>query len=150
MIPFKEWKLEFQRLSEEDKLAKLTKEMQDFIKEKNPPQIFVGTASKDGIPNISIKGTFINVLDDETIAYADVYSKKTAENIKQNPNVAIAVMNSRIFKGYQFKGKGELIESGPILAEARKQNPGLKSITRVKIQEIYLLDYGPQAGNKVA
>ena len=124
--------------------------MKDFIKEKNPPQIFVGTVSKDGIPNISIKGTFVNVLDDETIAYADVYSMKTAENIKVNPNVAIAVMNAGIFKGYQFKGKGELIESGPVLEEARKQNPGLKSVTKVKIQEIYLLDYGPQAGKKLA
>lgn len=131
-------------------MAKLTKEMKDFIKEKDPPQIFVGTASKDGVPNISIKGTFINVLDDETIAYADVYSLKTAENIKRNPNVAIAVINAKIFKGYQFKGKGELMESGPVLEDARKLNPGLKSVTKVKIKEIYLLDYGSQAGKKVA
>ncbi len=43
-----------------------------------------------------------------------------------------------------------MIESGLVLEEARKQNPGLKSVTKVKIQEIYLLDYGPQAGKKVA
>jgi predicted pyridoxine 5'-phosphate oxidase superfamily flavin-nucleotide-binding protein len=141
---------ELQGLNEEGKLAKLTKEMQDFIKVRNPPQIFVGTASKEGVPNISIKGTFINVPDDQTIVYADVYSLKTAENIKRNPNVTIAVINTTIFKGYQFKGKGELIESGPILEEARKQRPGLKSITKVKIEEIYLLDYGEQAGKKVA
>ena len=131
-------------------MAKLTKEMQDFIKGRNPTTVFVGTASKDGVPNISIKGTFINILDDETIAYADVYSLKTAENIKRNPNVAIAVMNAPLYKGYQFKGKGELIESGPVLEEARKKSPGLKSVTKVKIQEIYLLDYGPQAGKKVS
>ncbi len=85
-------------------MAKLTKEMKDFIKEKDPPQIFVGTASKDGVPNISIKGTFINILDDETIAYADVYPLKTAENIRRNPNVAIAVTNARILsKGTSLK-----------------------------------------------
>ena len=131
-------------------MAKLTKEMKAFFKEMDPPQIFVGTVGKDGVPNISIKGTSINILDDETIAYADVFSLKTAENIKGNPNVAIAVINAKIYKGYQFKGKGEILESGTLLEEARKKSPGLKSVTRVKIKEIYLLDYGPQAGKKVA
>lgn len=130
-------------------MAKLTQEMKDFFKQKEPPMIFVGTVSKDGVPNISIKGTSVNIPDDETIAYADVYSLKTAENIKANPNVAIAVMNAKIYKGYQFKGKGELLESGALLEEARKQSPGLKSVTKVKIREIYLLDYGPQAGQKM-
>jgi predicted pyridoxine 5'-phosphate oxidase superfamily flavin-nucleotide-binding protein len=127
----------------------ITKEMKDLINEKDPPQIFVGTVSKDGIPNISIKGTFIIVPDDETIVYADVYSMKTSENMKRNPNVAIAVMNAPIFKGYQFKGKAELVESGSLLEEARKLNPGLKSVTQVKVQDVYLLDYGPEAGKKV-
>ena len=131
-------------------MAKLTQEMKDFIREKDPPQIFVATVNKDGVPNISIKGTFINVPDDETIVFADVYSLKTSENIRRNPNVAIAVMNAPIFKGYQFKGRAELVDSGPMVEEARKLNPGLKSVTRVRIQEIYLLDYGPQAGKKVA
>jgi predicted pyridoxine 5'-phosphate oxidase superfamily flavin-nucleotide-binding protein len=124
--------------------------MKDLIKEKDPPQIIVGTVSKDGVPNISIKGTFITVPDDETIAYADVYSMKTSENIRQNPNVAVAVMNAPIYKGYQFKGKAEVVESGPLLEEARELNPGLKSVTQVKVQEVYLLDYGPEAGKKVA
>lgn len=131
-------------------MAKLNQEMKDFFKAMDPPMIFVGTVSKDGVPNISIKGTSVNILDDETISYADVYSMKTAENIKANPNVAIAIINAKIYKGYQFKGKGEIIESGPVLEEARKKSPGLKSVTKVKIKEIYLLDYGPQAGKKMS
>ena len=132
-------------------MAKLTAEMSNFIeKERDPTMVFVGTSSKDGIPNIAAKGTFISILGDETIAYADVYSLKTLENARQNPHVTIAVINAKTFKGYQFKGLAEVVKSGPVLAEARKQNPQINSVTKVKLQEVYLLDYGPQAGRQVA
>lgn len=132
-------------------MAKLTTEMSNFIeKERDPVTVFVGTCNKDGIPNISAKGTFISILDDETIAYADVYSLKTLENARQNPHVTVAVINAKTYKGYQFKGLAEVIESGSVLVEARKQNPQINSVTKVKVQEVYLLDYGPQAGKKVA
>ena len=132
-------------------MAKLTAEMSNFIKkERDPSTVFVGTSNKDGVPNISAKGTFISILDDETLAYADVYSLKTLKNVRQNPHVTIAVINAQTYKGYQFKGLAEVVESGPLLDEARKQNPQVASVTKVRIQEVYLLDYGPQAGKKVA
>jgi len=132
-------------------MAKLTAEMSNFIKkERDPSTVFVGTSNKDGVPNISAKGTFISILDDETLAYADTYSLKTLKNVRQNPHVTIAVINAQTYKGYQFKGLAEVVESGPLLDEARKQNPQVASVTKVRIQEVYLLDYGPQAGKKVA
>lgn len=132
-------------------MAKLTPEMRHFIdKERDPVTIFVGTSSRDNMPNISAKGTFIKILDDETIAYADVYSLKTLENVRQNPQVTVAVMNAKSFKGYQFKGRAEVVDSGPILEEARKQNPQIASVTKIRVQAVYLLDYGPRAGEKVA
>lgn len=131
-------------------MTKLTTEMRDFIeKQRDPSFIFVGTSNKDGIPNISAKGTFVSILDDEMIAYADVYSQKTLENVRQNPHVTIAVISAKTFKGYQFKGLAEVVEGGSILEEARKRNPKARSVTKVKIQAVYLLDYGPQAGKKV-
>ena len=132
-------------------MAILTAEMKDFFKQERVPGIaFVGTSNKDGTPNIAPKGTFVNILDDETIVYADVYSQKTLENVRQNPHVTIAVIDAKTFKGYQFKGLAEVVESGALLEEARKQNPQINSVTKVKIQEVYRLDYGPQAGEKVA
>ncbi len=132
-------------------MATLTAGMRNFIeKERDPAFIFVGTSSKEGIPNISVKGTFISILDDETIAYADIYSLKTLENVRQNPHIAITVIDAKTFKGYQLYGLGEIVESGPILEEAKKQNPQVGSVTKVKIQEVYLLDYGSQAGKQVA
>ena len=131
-------------------MAKLTTEMKEFLTSgRDPVTVFVGTVSKDGIPNISAKGSFIHVIDDETLAYAVVYSLKTLENVKNNKQVTIAAINANTYKGYQFKGTGEVIEKGILLEEAMKQNPQSKTVTRVKLSEIYLMDYGPQAGKKV-
>lgn len=132
-------------------MAQLTTEMKTFlISGRDPLTVFVGTAASDGTPNISAKGTFIQVVDDQTLAYADVYSLKTMENIKHNPLVTIAAVNSKTYKGYQFKGVGEIVVEGPLVDEAKRLNPGTKTVTKVKLNSIYLMDYGPQAGKKVA
>ena len=131
-------------------MTKLTAEMKEFLTSgRDPVTVFVGTVSKDGIPNISAKGSFIHVIDDETLAYADVYSLKTLENVKNNKQVTIAAINANTYKGYQFKGTGEVVEKGILLEEARKQNLQSKTVTKVKLCEIYRMDYGPQAGKKV-
>ena len=131
-------------------MARLTPEMKEFLANgRDPVTVFVGSTGKDGVPNISAKGTFIHVVDDETLAYADVYSLKTLENVKKNRQVSIAAINAKTYKGFQFKGTGELVESGPLVEEAKKQNPQSKTVTKVKLREIYLMDYGPQAGKKV-
>ncbi len=131
-------------------MAKLTDEMKSFLASgRDPVTVFVGTAANDGMPNISAKGTFIHVVDDQTLAYADVYSLKTMENLKHNPHVCIAAINAKTYKGYQFKGIGELVEEGPLVQEAQRQNPAAKTVTKVKLSSIYLMDYGAQAGKKV-
>lgn len=131
-------------------MAKLTEEMKSFLANgRDPVTVFVGTAANDGMPNISAKGTFIQVVDDQTLAYADVYSLKTMENLKNNPHVCIAAINAKTYKGFQFKGVGELVEEGPLVQEAQRQNPAAKTVTKVKLNSIYLMDYGPQAGKKV-
>src|ERR1035437_4683448 len=131
-------------------MAKLTSEMKTFLASgRDPITVFVGTAADDGMPNISAKGTFIQVVDDQTLAYADVYSLKTMENLKHNPHVCIAAINAKTYKGYQFKGVGELVEEGPLVQEAQRQNPAVKTVTKVKLNSIYLMDYGPEAGKKI-
>jgi hypothetical protein len=70
--------------------------------------------------------------------------------VKQNPHVTIAVIDSKTFRGYQFKGRGEVVEAGPLVEAARAQNPDARSVTRVQVEEVYLLDYGARAGDKMA
>lgn len=130
-------------------MAKITQNVRNFVeKERDPALIFVGTSSKKGVPNVSVKGTFIYVVDDDNIAFANVYPGKTVENVKENPNISVAMINSKNYKGYQIKGAGEIVTGGPLLTEARKQNPQINSVTKVKVQEVYVLDYGPTAGQK--
>ena len=131
-------------------MAKLTQEMKDFFEKRDPGVVFIGTAAKNGLPNVAAKGTFVKVLDDETLCYADVFSRKTLDNVKENPVAAMAVVDVKTFKGYQFKGKAELITKGEFLDEAKKQNPQIQSITKIKVDEIYLMDYGPNAGKRLA
>ncbi len=120
--------------------------MREFIeKGRQSAFIFVGTASKAGVPNISAKGTFIHIVDDENLTYAGVYSKKTFQNVKENPHVTTAAINGKTYKGYQFKGRGEVVSAGPLVEAARKQNPLSKTVTKVKLEEVYLMDYGAKA-----
>jgi predicted pyridoxine 5'-phosphate oxidase superfamily flavin-nucleotide-binding protein len=63
-------------------MAKLNQEMKDLI--EGQKLSFVATADRGGKPNVSPKGS-IFVVDDETLAFADLYSQKTRANLKDNP-----------------------------------------------------------------
>ena len=95
-------------------MAILTADMKQVIAEQAVG--YVATASKDGIPNVSPKGT-LRVIDDDNLAFACVMSQKTIDNLKANPNIAVAVANPAAFKGFQFKGKVTLESSGPLFDE---------------------------------
>jgi len=127
-------------------MAKLTQEMKDLIEEQKVS--FVATADKNGRANVSPKGS-IYVVDDETLAFADLYSKKTRENLKVNPHIAIAVVDLKGLKGYQFKGKADLLEEGDIyndvvcyLQTMPLKLPDPQYVVKIKVEEIYNLGLG--------
>ena len=133
-------------------MAKLTPEMISFFnEEREPKMIFIGTCDKSGNPNVCVKGTFVKLLDDENLVYADIYSVKTLKNVQDNPRAAVAAINAKTYKGYQFKGTAEVIKAGPLFDEAKNlYSPNLLAVTKLKIEEIFLMDYGPDAGKKIA
>lgn len=89
---------------------------------------YVATASSDGIPNLSPKGTII-VLDKRTLAFADIRSPVTMKNLEENPNLEINTIDPLIRKGFRFRGKSTIITKGSkydeILDNYRKR--GVKS-----------------------
>ncbi len=95
-------------------MAKLTPEMQDLIRYQ--PIGFVATVGADGQPNVSPKGA-LKIVDDETLAFADLFSLKTRANLAANPAVAVAIADLESYEGYQFRGRAELLERGPIYDE---------------------------------
>jgi uncharacterized protein len=72
---------------------------------------FVATVCADGTPNLSPKGT-LRVLDDDHLMFADIRSPGTIANLRINPSVEINVVDPLVRKGYRFKGRGQVVESG--------------------------------------
>jgi uncharacterized protein len=133
--------------------VKISSELQEFIKGK---QGWVATASRDGTPNLSIKGS-LRVLDDEHLLFADIFSLKTRANLKENPRAAIMVYDPETRRGYAFKGSAELLEGGPVfdqtveyIKKAMPQLPTAKYVVRVTIDSIWNQSAGPDGGKQIA
>jgi len=119
-------------------MAKITEEMKALVKGQ---QAFVATATPDGIPSIAPKGS-TRVLDEEHIIFSEMSSKRTFENIKKNPKVAIVVCDTAQIKCLRFSGTAEIVTEGPLFeksTEAMKKMgaPAPHAVIKVKVEEIY-------------
>ena len=133
-------------------MAKIPKEVQEFMKGK---MAWVATASPDGVPNTTPKGT-VQVIDDEHIVFADLFSLKTRDNLQKNPKVAVTVVDLEKHKGYQFKGSAQLVDSGPVfdqvveqLKKAPMQLPNPKYVVIITVDSIFDQSVGPKAGQQI-
>jgi len=87
----------------------LTNEIREFV---NRVKLgFVATVCADGTPNLSPKGTTI-AWDEGHLAFADIHSPGTIENLMSNPSIEINVVDIFIRKGYRFKGRADVLSSG--------------------------------------
>ena len=102
---------------------------------------YVATISTDNTPNLSPKGTII-VLDESSLAFADIHSPQTVENLKRNPSIEINIVDPFSRRGYRFKGIAEIISTGDkfdkIIAYYRETGikSSIKTIIVVKIEKL--------------
>ena len=102
---------------------------------------YVATVSIDNTPNLSPKGT-IMILDKSYIAFANIQSPKTVENLKHNSSIEVNVVDPFSRKGYRFKGTAEIISSGDKFNKiiSYYKTSGVKSIIKsiilVKIEKL--------------
>ncbi|HDQ08016.1 MAG TPA: pyridoxamine 5-phosphate oxidase [Methanoculleus sp.] len=114
----------------------------------------VATASKEGWPNVVPIG-FVELVDKETIWIADNFMKKTLDNIRENPKIAIYVWGPETKGCYQIKGDVELKTKGPEFAKmqetvrAKMSKAPAKGLMIVKIREVYTCAPGPTAGDRI-
>jgi uncharacterized protein len=87
----------------------LTADMKRVVREQRLG--FVATVSADGTPNVSPKATF-TVLDDATLAFAEIRSPGTLRNLKANPAVEVNFVDPFARKGYRFAGTAKIVERG--------------------------------------
>jgi predicted pyridoxine 5'-phosphate oxidase superfamily flavin-nucleotide-binding protein len=143
-------------------VVKLSDELKKMFEEirGTPAVAFVATVDAEGKPNVTSKGT-LGVLDDENLWYVESVGKKTYENIKKNPNVAVAIANRQKLDGYQIKGKAEIVTEGSLYERAVKVTEELSrrlgrtfrkpiSAVRIKVDGVYSIQPGPRAGEKIA
>ena len=102
---------------------------------------YVATISTDNTPNLSPKGTII-VLDESCLAFADIHSPQTVENLKHNPAIEINVVDPFSRRGYRFKGIAEMISTGDkfdkIISYYKETGvkSSIKTIIVVKIEKL--------------
>ena len=119
----------------------MPQEVMDLIQEE--PLVFAGTSGRDGVPNVSPKGS-ITVLEKDKLVFAEIASPHTAKNLKENPNISLYVLNKDRSKGFQIKGKATLMDSGPIyenvskaLKEKIPQLPKANYAVLIDVKEIF-------------
>ena len=99
----------------------------------------VATASADGKPNVSAKGS-VRIIDDDTIAFADVASPRTVANLKENDQVALIVLDSESKKGCRIWGTGRVADTGDVydrfVADFSERNMTVNNVVVIKVLEI--------------
>ena len=115
-------------------MSLITPEIKEFLEKQKLG--FVATVSPNGTPNISPKGTIIG-WNSEFLAFANIRSPDTVNNLKNNPNVEINVIDPLLRRGYLFKGTTRILNDGQMYDEILEfyKNLGIKSI----IHEIMLV-----------
>lgn len=120
--------------------VKITDKIKTFIDANHP--CLVATADATGEPNVSAKGS-IRVLDEEHLAFADIRSLRTRQNLKENTRVCVLVLNVQERHVYQLNGGAEYITSGPLydqitegLRRVAPTIPAPAGIVKIRVDEI--------------
>ena len=113
----------------------ISEEIKNFVNSQKLG--YVATVSKDGTPNLSPKGTIV-VMNESTLAFANIRSPQTIQNLQDNPSVEINVVDPFQRLGYRFKGEGKIISEGSEFDKILDYyiNAGIKS----KINSVVVVD----------
>jgi len=117
--------------------AVLTDDMKRVIDEQRLG--FFATVCADGAPNLSPKGT-IAVWDDNHLAFGNIRSPGTLENLRTNPAIEVNVIDPFTRKGYRFKGVATILESGAAYDRAvefyRKRGSRVSAFKEIVLIEV--------------
>ena len=122
----------------------LTDDMKRLIDEQRLG--FFATVCADGSPNLSPKGT-IAVWDDNHLAFGNIRSPGTLENLRRDPRIDINVVDPFTRQGYRFKGIASILESGASYERAIEfyrargsKVSAFKEIVLIKLTAIQFID----------
>ena len=119
-------------------MVKITDEMKDMIK---TGCCLVATADQGGWPSIGPKGS-VMVVDDSTLAFGELVGKKTFSNIKENPKVAVAVVDFAKRSGYRFVGEAGIETAGALYEKMggffeKMKLPRPRAVIRINVNAVF-------------
>ena len=107
---------------------------------------FFATVCADGTPNLSPKGT-IAVWDDNHLAFGNIRSPHTLENLRRNPGIDINVVDPFTRRGYRFKGVASILDSGSAYDRAidfyrarGSKVSAFKEVVLIEVKEAQFID----------
>jgi hypothetical protein len=115
----------------------------------------VGTASVEGVPNVA-PIAFVQFPGNDEVWVGDNYMKKTLENVRANPRMAIYAWDPDTKKCFQVKGRVEVRTEGAeyekMKAQMKAKNEAYpaKSLLILRVEEVFSCTPGAGAGEKVA
>lgn len=134
-------------------MVDIPQHVQDFLPGK---LAWVATASATGEPNVTPKGT-LKLVDAQHVLFADLFSRKTRQNLLENKRVAVTVADASTGKGYQLKGTAELIDSGRLFEDTSQQVKEMKKglpaphyIVKIAVDAVFDQSAGSDPGKRIA
>ena len=133
-------------------MVRIPKDVMDVLSASDSAKM-LATVDAKGVPNVVPVWSIVAV-DPETIAFAELFIKKTKENLTQSKQVAIAVFKGPM-TGYQLKGTFSGFQtSGPIFDNFAKKSMEtskmkIKSVGIIKIDAVFQASPG-QSSKKLA
>ena len=142
------------RRVKEVKVTKLPDNVKEILGKGHT--VWVATIGADGWPNVAAKGSG-GLIDDEHIYFADLFSRKTRENLRHSPKVAVGIHNADPKLAVQVKGIAKLVDSGELFdkmqARISSLNMGLppvQYIVEIEVHSVWDMSSGPNAGEQIA
>jgi len=136
-------------------MAKMPKEVMDLLNERPSVPKVLTTCDAAGTLNAVPKET-LSAVDEETIAFADIWGDKTNVNLKATGKAAVAVFKIQVLPvGYQVKGTFQGFQaSGPLFDTFAKQvkeqlNLDIRAVGVLKVDEVYSAG-PPNPGARIA
>jgi len=134
-------------------MAELPEAVRELL--KKGANVWVATTSRDGEPNVSVKGCAL--LDNENLYFADMYSKKTLENLIYDNRVAVGILSDEDRIAIQVKGVVTLLDEGELFDRVKKHMDGLKRnlppvkyVVRIRVDSVWDMSASPSSGERLS
>jgi predicted pyridoxine 5'-phosphate oxidase superfamily flavin-nucleotide-binding protein len=132
-------------------MVKMPKEVMDMFNDSAASKA-LGTIDDTGALNVAPIGT-LSALNEETIAFAEVFEGKTKRNLERTKKAAAVAWTSPPPTGYQIKGT--LVgwqTSGPLFdtmdEKMKAMGMGIKRVGTIQVEEVYSVGM-PEPGKKL-